>query len=150
MKPNYDITELVPHAGRMCLLDRVVEYGEDWLRAEVGIGPDSLFAEERGVPAWIGIEYMAQAIAAYGGLLERLNGGEPKIGFLLGSRNYACDADYFTIGQNLSIKVTRELIAENGLNVFACELDGEGLHAQAVVNVFQPDDVEQFLEDMKQ
>ena len=115
--------------------------------AEVGIAEDSLFADKRGVPSWVGIEYMAQAIAAYGGLLERNKGKEPKIGFLLGSRNYACDVDYFTIGKNLSIRVTRELIADNGLNVFACELDGDGLHAQAVVNVFQPDDVERFLEE---
>ena len=150
MKAEYDITELVPHAGPMCLLDRVVAYGDDWLRAEVGIGPQSVFADERGVPAWVGIEYMAQAIAAYGGLLERRKGGKPKIGFLLGTRNYACDADYFTIGQNLSIVVTRELIAENGLNVFACELEAKGVHAQAVVNVFQPDDIERFLEDGKE
>ena len=150
MNTEYDIDDLVPHSGSMCLLDRVVDYGEDWLHAEVGISPESLFAEERGVPAWVGIEYMAQAIAAYGGLLERAKGNEPKIGFLLGSRNYACDADYFTIGLTLSIKVTRELIAENGLNVFACELDAKGLHAQAVVNVFQPDDVDRFLDGMEQ
>lgn len=143
--PEYDIEDLVPHAGRMCLLDRVTGTGEDWLRAEVSIGSESVFADERGVPAWVGLEYMAQAIAAYGGLLERRKGDEPKVGFLLGSRNYACDVDYFTIGKTLSINVTCEMIADNGLNVFNCELVAEGVHAQAVVNVFQPDDVEVFL-----
>lgn len=147
MKPEYEIGELVPHSGHMSLLDRVVDYGEDWMRTEVRVGSESMFADRRGVPSWVGLEYMAQTIAAYAGLQERRQGGAPRVGFLLGSRNYSCDVEYFAVGQNLSIKVTRELIADNGLNVFACELDGEDLHAEAIVNVFQPDDVEQFLKE---
>lgn len=147
MKSDYSIAELVPHAGRMSLLDTVVGYGEDWLQAEVAINAKSLFAQSKGVPAWVGLEYMAQTIAAYAGLQERINGGVPKIGFLLGSRNYACSVDYFPLGQNLSIKVEQEMIADNGLNVFSCELEGAEVHAQAVVNVFQPDDAEKFLEE---
>jgi predicted hotdog family 3-hydroxylacyl-ACP dehydratase len=131
----------------MSLLDTILDYGEEWLHAEVHITPDSMFAGADGVPAWIGLEYMAQAISAHAGMLECLNGGKPKIGFLLGSRKYLCNTGYFAFGQTLLVKVYLEMMAANGLNVFNCELQGRGVEASAIVNVFQPDDAEKFLED---
>jgi len=148
MKPAFSVAELVPHSGKMSLLTTIVDYGEDWLQTEVHITPDSMFADDRGVPAWIGLEYMAQSVAAYSGLQERIKGCVPKVGFLLGSRKYLCDADYFTMGQTLWLKVRLEIMSENGLNVFNCELKGQGVAASALVNVFQPDDVENFFKDI--
>ena len=129
----------------MSLLSRIVDHGDDWLRAEVDVGAESMFAEDRGVPAWIGLEYMAQTIAAYAGLQERLIGKPPKVGFLLGTRKYSSSADYFVAGQTLMIRVEVEMVGDNGLNVFNCEIRGENVRAQAVVNVFQPDDADRFL-----
>ena len=60
-----DIRSLVPHAGPMVLLDRVISVDEDSLLAEVRIRSDSLFCNTDGVGAWVGIEYMAQAIGAW-------------------------------------------------------------------------------------
>ena len=147
MKPEFSVAELVPHTGKMSLLDAIVGYDQDWLHAEVYITPESMFADVQGVPAWIGMEYMAQTIAAYAGLQERLSGGSPKIGFLLGSRKYTCNTEYFSIGHTLSVKVELDMVAENGLNVFKCELVGQDVVASAIVNVFQPGDVEKFLEE---
>jgi predicted hotdog family 3-hydroxylacyl-ACP dehydratase len=62
------IASLVPHSGSMLLLDRVVASDAERLQAEVAITPHTLFADENGVGSWIGIEYMAQAVAAYAGL----------------------------------------------------------------------------------
>jgi len=147
VKRDYSVDELVPHSGRMSLLSNIVDYGDDWLQAEVVISRDSMFADALGVPAWIGLEYMAQAIAAYSGLAERLQGGKPKIGFLLGTRKYECTAERFSIGQKLRVRVQPELLGTNDLNVFNCELEGDGVSAQAVVNVFQPDDADAFLQE---
>jgi predicted hotdog family 3-hydroxylacyl-ACP dehydratase len=147
VKPEYSVAELVPHSGRMSLLSEIVDYGDDWLLAEVVISRDSTFADARGVPAWIGLEYMAQAIAAYSGLEERLQGGKPKIGFLLGARRYECTEERFAIGQKLCVRVQPEMLGANGLNVFNCELQGDGVSASAVVNVFQPDDADAFLQE---
>lgn len=146
MTGEYSVAELVPHSGRMSLLSAILDHGDDWLQAEVDICADSMFADARGVPAWVGLEYMAQAIAAYSGLQERLRGERPKIGFLLGTRKYACNVDHFPIGQKIRVRVNSEMIGSNGLNVFNGELRGEGIRASAVVNVFQPDDAERFLE----
>jgi predicted hotdog family 3-hydroxylacyl-ACP dehydratase len=140
MTTAYSVADLVPHSGKMSLLSAIVDYGAGWLQAEVVIAPESTFADAQGVPAWIGLEYMAQTIAAYSGLQERLRGGAPRSGFLLGSRKYLCNAERFAIGQKLLVTVHPEIPGGNGLIVFNCELQGEGISASAVVNVFQPDD----------
>ena len=147
MKAAYEVAELVPHSGKMSLLSRVVEYDEGWLLAEVDITRESMFVDDRGVPAWVGLEYMAQAIAAYAGLQERIKGGAPKIGFLLGSRKYVSNTEYFNLDRTFQVKVELEMVADNGLNVFNCQLEGAGTMATAVVNVFQPDDAEKFIKE---
>ena len=150
MSAQYSVAELVPHSGKMSLLTSILDYGEDWLQAEVEVTAESMFADSRGVPAWVGLEYLAQSIAAYSGLQERQHGGKPKIGFLLGSRKYACNVDYFEFGQKLNLRVCPEIVAANGLNVFDCRLSGEGVTASAMINVFQPDDADAFLQEATQ
>lgn len=151
MAVDFQVEDVVPHTGIMSLLDRVADCGEDWLEAEVRIGRDTLFAEERGVPAWAGIEYMAQAIAAFAGVQRRRRGLEAAVGFLVGTRRYDSSHSYFPPGSRLTIRVEREFQADNGLGVFACEISGETIDhhkiaASAALNVFQPDDVQGFLE----
>lgn len=147
MSSEYSVAELVPHSGKMSLLDSITDYGDDWLHAEVCISETSMFVEERGVPAWIGMEYMAQAIGAYAGLQERLEGDLPKLGFLLGTRKYLCSAEFFPIGETLRLMVKREMQAENGLSVFNCVLQGENIEATASLNVYQPEDADKFLQE---
>jgi predicted hotdog family 3-hydroxylacyl-ACP dehydratase len=147
MIAEYGVQELVPHSGKMSLLDNIIAYGDDWLEAEVHISEDSMFAEAQGVPAWIGLEYMAQTIGAYSGLQERQNNLPPKLGFLVGTRKYLCSAHHFSFGQTIRVKVQRELQADNGLSVFSCSLEAQNISASANLNVFQPENADQFLED---
>ncbi|MYN18468.1 3-hydroxylacyl-ACP dehydratase [Rugamonas sp. FT107W] len=145
-----DVRELVPHSGRMVLLDRVLSADEDNLCAEVRIHAGSMLAGEEGVGAWVGIEYMAQAIAAHAGWLALQRGEAVKVGFLLGSRKYACGVPLFATGSVLLVHVHRVLQGENGLGAFDCRIDvagGASAVATATVTVFQPDNVNQFLKD---
>lgn len=144
-RPEFQLHEVVPHSSTMSLLDEIVDYGPDWLQSRVLIHPGSLFATDQGVPSWIGLEYMAQTVAAFAGVQERLQGGAPKIGFLVGTRRYECSRPYFSVGAALSIEVREAFRAENGLGVFVCTLSGEGVQAAANINVFQPDDNTQYL-----
>ena len=146
-----DIRSLLPHSGTMVLLDRVVAADADSLCAEVAIRPDSLFCNADGVGAWVGIEYMAQAIAAYAGYLARLRGEAVKVGFLLGSRRYECSGPNFALGSILRVRIERVLQGENGLGSFECRIDALGTEpgmalATATVTVFQPANVNDFLE----
>lgn len=140
-----DIRALVPHAGPMVLLDRVISVDQDRLCAEVTIRADSQFGGPDGVGAWVGIEYMAQAIAAHAGHAAFLRGEPVKIGFLLGSRRYESARSVFPIGSVLRVHVERLLLADNGLGSFACSIEDDGgVAATATVSVFLPANSEEF------
>jgi predicted hotdog family 3-hydroxylacyl-ACP dehydratase len=145
-----DIRSLLPHAGPMVLLDRVVSVDEDNLCAEVRIRPASLFCTGAGVGGWVGLEYMAQAIGAYAGYAARLAGEPVRIGFLLGSRRYECGRPSFPVGSVLRIHVRRLLHHESGLASFECRInDSEGEAASAIVTVFQPVKMEDYPEGLR-
>ena len=142
-----DIRSLVPHAGPMVMLDRVISVDEDSLLAEVRIRSDSLFCSADGVGAWVGIEYMAQAIGAWAGYHARLRGEPIKLGFLLGTRRYECRRPIFVLGSVLRVRVRRVFQDENGLGSFECSIDNEeGRVAAATVTVFQPPNINDFLQ----
>jgi len=131
VRPAYPpVAELVPHKPPMLLLDRVVSYSKDFVSCEVVIRPDSPFCAAAGVPAGVpaivGLEYMAQTVATYAGLAGREKGEQVRIGFLLGSRDVRIDADVFAIGDRLTIEARRTW-GENDLGSFQCRvLRGEG------------------------
>lgn len=149
-----DIRSLVPHAGPMVLLDRLIAADREMLCAEVAIAPHTMFCDGQGVDAWVGIEYMAQAIAAHAGYVASLRGEAVKIGFLLGSRRYECSRPKFVIGSILRVHVRSVLRAENGLGAFECRIEAADdppgtIAATATVTVFQPDNVDEFLQDLQ-
>ncbi len=86
MNTLYVIEDVVPHRQDMCLLQRIIRWDQDTLEAELVVPEAGLFVEDGQVPAWVGIEYMAQAIAAWAGCRARAAGKQPQLGFLLGSR----------------------------------------------------------------
>lgn len=144
------IGELVPHSGAMVLLDRVLSADAENLCAEVTIHAGSVFydAPSAGVGSWVGIEYMAQAIAAHAGYLARLAGAPVKIGFLLGARRYEAQVPVFAAGSVLQVHVQQALQGENGLGAFECRIEMAGaVLAQATITVFQPEDAKQFLQE---
>lgn len=143
-----DIHSLVPHSGAMSLLGRFVRADEESLVAQVGIEPDTMFCVDGAVGAWVGVEYMAQAVAAHAGWCARQRGEPVRVGFLLGSRKYACSVASFPVGSELNIHVRRALQGENGLGAFDCRIeDGSGRElATATITVFQPHNVEEFLQ----
>jgi predicted hotdog family 3-hydroxylacyl-ACP dehydratase len=145
-----DIRALVPHSGQMVLLDRTISADADNLCAEVRIHEGSILAGADGVGAWVGIEYMAQAIAAHAGWLALQRGDEVKVGFLLGSRKYDASVSNFALGSVLRVHVLRVLQAENGLGAYECRIDivgGAANVATATVTAFRPENVNQFLKD---
>lgn len=148
-----EISSLVPHSGAMVLLDRVIFADDENLCAEVNIGSDTVFFDGDGVASWVGIEYMAQAIAAHAGYLSSLRGDPVKVGFLLGARRYECRRPSFPLGSVLKISIQRILQAENGLGAFECRIDDSQDStgtpvAVATITVFQPDNVGDFLQGM--
>ena len=140
-----DIRSLVPHAGPMMLLDRVIAADEESLRAEVSIRSDSLFCAAEGVGAWVGLEYMAQAVGAHAGYIASLRGEAVRVGFLLGTRRFDSNRPFFPVGTRLQIHVKRIFQSENGMGSFECRIDdGAAQLASATLTVYQPVDNDQF------
>lgn len=144
----WPIDALIPHSGEMILLDDILESSPDFIAARCTPKPDSLFSRDDGsVPAWVGIEYMAQAIAAFAGIQAKQAGEEIRLGFLLGTRHYHSNVTHFLPEQPLTIRAERSIEDSNGLSVFNCLIEGANVRVEASINVFQPQDVDSFLRE---
>ena len=100
------------NAGAPKLEERraVVESDDTTLVAHTVVRDDAWYADTEGrMPAWIGLELMAQAIAAHVGLLS-MRAGEPmRPGVLLGSRRYTAHHTSFERDACLRIRVVELL-----------------------------------------
>jgi predicted hotdog family 3-hydroxylacyl-ACP dehydratase len=145
-----ELAKLVPHSGKMSLLDQVVYADAERITVQVKLHQHSMFVQENRIGAWVGVEYMAQAIAAHAGYLAHQQGQAVKIGFLLGSRSYQTDVSYFELGSTLHIHAECALIGENGLGAFICRIEDVSTDrkelAHATITVFQPHNAEDFIE----
>jgi predicted hotdog family 3-hydroxylacyl-ACP dehydratase len=138
----WPIGKLLPHAAPMILVERVVAFDQRSARVEVTVRADHPFATPDGVPAHLGLEYLAQACGALTGCWARSEAGPVRVGLLLGTRHYRAADALFPIGLRMTAEI--ELVARNaGMAVFDCRLlDGEKLMAEAELNVYQAENDE--------
>jgi predicted hotdog family 3-hydroxylacyl-ACP dehydratase len=133
----------------MLLVERVVAW--DAQHALVAATPraDAWYSEEGGMPSWIGIELMAQAIAAHVGLVARSHGRPPKAGVLLGTRQYRATQPRFAAGAELIISARMTYRDETGLGSYDSTITlGDAQVAKARVNVYEPPDFAAFLRQL--
>ena len=137
------ITAILPHEGRMLLLDELRDHGPEHVTCGVTIHEQTMFCEgTQGVPAWVGLEYMAQTACAFSGMEEVSAGLKPSIGLLLGSRAYESQVEWFALGMNLHIRAELVLRDESDLVAFACTIhEGDQLLARGDVKAYRPKDV---------
>ncbi|ESQ98422.1 hotdog family protein [Stutzerimonas chloritidismutans] len=145
---DWPIAELLPHAGDMILLDGVERFDDDSVETVLQVRADGLLSAADGsLPAWVGVEIMAQSVAAFAGCHARQAGQPVELGFLLGTRSYQCNVEAFPAGADLRVRAHRSLQDDNGMGVFECHLDGPGIHAEARLNVFRPPEVASYLQE---
>ncbi|MFT4069578.1 hotdog family protein [Paraburkholderia sp.] len=142
------IDALIPHRGSMLLIDAVDTFADATLSAHASVDPHAWYADADGaMPAWIGIELMAQAIAAHVALLALRGGGRARPGVLLGSRSYRALQPAFRRGARLRIHVSELLRGEAGHGAYECTIDdGDARCAEAIIKIFQPADFQSFIE----
>lgn len=147
----WPIAELLPHAGDMILLDAVEQVDSEGIQTRVQVRPGGLLNCADGtLPAWVGIELMAQSVAAFAGYRARQAGVPVELGFLLGTRSYQCNVEHFPVGVELQIRATRSLEDESGMGVFECHILGPGIQVEARLNVFRPPQVAAYLQESQQ
>ena len=131
------VEDILPHAGKMMLLDSVEAYDDHSMTVKTTVRDDGLFGDGQTIPAWVGVEYMAQAVAAQGGMMCYLANRPIDVGFLVGTRRYMSNVPSFQVGTPLTIRVER-LVGDQGLCVFSCQISAEGIDVSAKLNVYLP------------
>ncbi|QXI12444.1 hotdog family protein [Pseudomonas zeae] len=147
----WPLAELLPHAGDMILIDSITSFDDEQIYTRLTVKTDGLFNLPDGsLPAWVGIELMAQSVAAFAGCHARQKGNPVELGFLLGTRKFECNVEAFPAGSELTIHGLRSLEDDNGMGVFECHINGAGIHASARLNVFRPPQVNQYLQQTQE
>ena len=142
------IDEVLPHRGTMRLVDEIAACDEDAVTVSASVDPHAWYADANGaMPSWLGIELMAQAIAAHVGLNAMRAGGRARPGVLLGASRYEAHVSSFDRGARLRIEAKELLKSEQGHGAYECAIAaGERCVAEAVVKVYQPTDFQAFIE----
>lgn len=143
------IEELLSHRDNMLLLKEVVAFSETSVtcRSVPDAGAWYALGEKGDMPAWIGIELMAQAIASHVALLSIHEGRKPRPGALLGTRAYQTSQPFFPAGEPLTVRAHETCKTADGLASYDCALlspAGEQL-ASAALTVYEPEDFKQFI-----
>ena len=135
------IAELLPHPGPMLLLDRLLDYQEPECAARPGsVSATACCWTRRGnLPAWVGLELMAQTIAAWAGM--RGQGARSRCASACcsaaGSTSVGCRAS--RTGERLVIEA--ECLLEDGGMSFECRiLCGDLPCAEARLSTYLPGD----------
>jgi predicted hotdog family 3-hydroxylacyl-ACP dehydratase len=142
------VSEVVPHQGSMVLLRNVIAHGADGTVCDLEIHSQSLFLQEGGVPSWVALEYIAQAVAAHGGMVTRAAGGKPEVGFLIGARRVDFFVPHLMKGSRLHVAVHRTWGDEELFSFQGTLRDAttDKVLAQTQLNLFKPKNLSSFLE----
>ena len=154
--PSCLAASCLPHSTPMVLIDEVlnVDMKNQIVKTSVKIHDNKIFfnKEINGISPLVGIEFMAQTIGCYA--YYKAGKTIPKIGFLLGTRQYENKLEKFENGKTY-ILTAREIYGDNELVSFECLIYNEGEDenpenyvAKATINAFQPKDVEKYIKEL--
>jgi predicted hotdog family 3-hydroxylacyl-ACP dehydratase len=144
-EPFPPVEWVLPHQGPAVLLSRVVAHDDERTVCVAAVDRAHLYRDEDGrVPSWVGIEIMAQCVAARGGLRSRAKGEAPRVGFLLGSRRLELSVPFLPTDRELEVHA-QHVWGDHKMVSFDCAIRdaraGDTLVA-AKLNAYVPDDAE--------
>jgi predicted hotdog family 3-hydroxylacyl-ACP dehydratase len=141
------IEDLLLHRENMLLLKEVTAFSDEAVVCRAVPEAGAWYAGSGDMPAWIGIELMAQAIAAHVALHARSAGKPPRPGALLGTRAYRSVSPSFPAGEPLTVHARQTFRNADGLASYDCVIASreEEQLATAALTVYEPDDFEQFI-----
>ncbi|MCB9726985.1 MAG: 3-hydroxylacyl-ACP dehydratase [Deltaproteobacteria bacterium] len=130
------ISELVPHAPPMILIDRMLDWAPGEARCELTVREGAPFVREGRVHAVVGIETMAQTVAACLGYEAFTGGGAVRVGVIIGCRRLDILRPWVPVGTRLVISA-RRVRGNEMLSHFECEVaDGEDLVATSLLTLY--------------
>ncbi len=139
--PIMNVEALLPHSGKMVLLDSITHWGDDFIEAKTTLRADNLLLRDGKFDCFSTIELMAQAIGAWSGCHLIEQGESIRLGYLLGARQLALFCQTIDLGTTLRIEAKMSIQDQTGFSVFDCCVKDEAtdrLLAQAALNVYSP------------
>ncbi|MFC6277251.1 ApeP family dehydratase [Psittacicella hinzii] len=139
--PFTQVDQLLPQSGAMIQVDRVLDYGANYIVTEFTIRPNNILLEGDKFVNYSALEVMAQSIGCWEGCRSYSQGKPIRLGYFLGSRKIDFYCDAIEIGTTLEIKVQLSLQDETGFGVFDVELfekASQKLLIKAALNVYSP------------
>ena len=136
-------SDLLPHGPSARFIERILEHGETHVVCRVVPGTTDADRVEGGaMPAAMGVEYMAQAIAVLAGLQTDPT-RRRAIGYIIAVRNLELATPTLPVGVPLDVRATWQWGDERlGRFQASIEHDGRTL-ASAVMSVYRPEPEEQ-------
>lgn len=144
------LEQLLPHRQPMILLTRMVEATGTTAACEVDIGPATQFCDGESVAAYVGIEYMAQAVAAFSGFHRHCDRQPIEVGFLISVPKFKSYSQSFRLGQTLRVEVAH-VWGERQLARFHCGIrDAQtgDLLQEAELSVFKPETLDTLVQGL--
>lgn len=143
-----DISRYIPHRPPMILIDAIEAFTDASVTTSTHISMASGFFShaDGGVPAWVGLEYMAQTAAVWVGLDDERCGRAVEPAFLVSSRQYTTPEPVFPAGETLFTLVEVQL-QENEIVAFRGRITnnrGE-MRAEAFFTAYRPHNVQAYL-----
>ena len=151
MSDLFSIEYVMPHEPPLLLLDHVIDVGEEYIECAVVVRSDGLFDTNAQVPGLVGLEYMAQTVAACSGYRARRQGRPVRLGFLLGTRQFVTSISNFACGQQLVVRAECTMRSAEGMASFDCKLSAPSSQDQSIeqsarISVFEPEDSDSYLQ----
>lgn len=133
------LDSLLLHQTPLRLLDGIREVSAERCIAWTEVSPAAWYADAEGaMPAWFGLELMAQAVSAYSGAQKTAQGRPLRVGLLLGTQSYLCSLPAFPAGSILDIDARLHYFDGSGVSAFRCELRRQDeVIAHATLKVYE-------------
>lgn len=147
----------IKHRRAMLLVDEVLnvtlEAEHQRIITRSTLNSSCVFFEKEltAIPAWAGLEFLAQSAAILVGIDDEQKGLRIQLGFLLGSRNYESHCQGFNINSTITVDVSTDY-QDGDIRVFSgCILDEQGnVLAEGSLTAFRPEDEDTYLQDEAQ
>jgi predicted hotdog family 3-hydroxylacyl-ACP dehydratase len=116
MNDRQHILTLIPHAGRMCLLDSIQHWSDSAIVCVTAShrDPENPLRRQGQLAALHLAEYGAQAMAVHGGLLAAKAGGRAAPGMLVSLRNIQLEVERLDDRDGMLAITATRLVADAG------------------------------------
>lgn len=150
---DISISDLLPHQPPMVLIEKIESFDLQKMQCTCSLvikESSCFYVAGQGVPAYVGVEYMAQTVGVLSGLKQRNQGSAPiQLGFLLGFDLQELTCDEFALGTSLHISISHEWGEQNIMQVSGLIRNAttQDILATGYMNVFSPENPDLFLQE---